>query len=67
MIGVFALGNSYSLGSLLQQLGMFKEKKSEPQTLKAIRSNPLAQDQEQLLMYDEDGAVGGQDQSWLNY
>jgi hypothetical protein len=67
MIGVFALGNSYALGSLLQRLGQFKDQTKEPERFKRVRVSSLAHDIDQLMLHDDERLVSNQDNSWLNY
>jgi len=68
MIGVFCLANTYNVGSLLQQLGMFKE--GDPTKKKeeiSPKRNRVDYDRDWIIPYLEDRMVDAGDQSWLNY
>jgi hypothetical protein len=65
MIGVFTVGHTFQVGSLLQQLGMFKEKPEVKQ--KRLEIDPSKQDWEFYGGWERDGMVEGSDRSWLNY
>lgn len=63
MIGVFCLGNAYQIGSLLQKLGQFQEKKVEE--IAKVRLDPAKHDLE--FFQEREEMVSGDDRSWMNY
>lgn len=62
-IGVFCLGNAYQVGSLLQKMGQFQEKKIEEVAKKWL--DPAKHDLE--FFREKEEMVLGEDQSWMNY
>ncbi len=63
MIGVFVTGKNSQVGSLLQQMGQFKEKREEVR--KAPTLNELSMDRDFWMPSHE--MVDAGDTSWLNY
>ena len=66
MIGVFCVGKSYQVGSLLQKLGMFQEKKVADFEKDSPKKRVSSVDHDLFLPESYD-TVGEGDRSWLNY
>jgi intein/homing endonuclease len=65
MIGVFCLDQTYNVGSLLQHLGLFKERVTDNAPKRTIRVDRTNHDFE--MIFDDGDLVEQNDRSWLNY
>ncbi len=68
IIGLFCLANSYNVGSLLQQLGMFKDKEKVDRLVEKEFSSKSGVDFDRDYYHIErDGMVDQGNREWMNY